>query len=202
MADYFTFEAGSPYLVPKLTTEEIVAIRTWQNPVLTYEFSFHTLHEAGWPVYIIEEGQHGQRNRPKINIKDKTSNQAVILEGEFADNNVGTDARQVMVANWAVFQKLARLFYEGAAPPPVVVLPRYVAEYGCQTANCHGRIVTQEISSLASLANPVLQTRAKEALGKCKVCRQTNWAFVRTRPLTPPEQPNLPLSQVNPVTQI
>ncbi|MCU7917199.1 MAG: hypothetical protein KZQ95_02435 [Candidatus Thiodiazotropha sp. (ex Epidulcina cf. delphinae)] len=86
-------------------------IIVWQK--LTYEFSFHSQHELGWPVYIIEKDKRGVRKRPKINLKGKSSQQAKILEGTFDNNKVGQEAKKVVVANWVAFQKLAKAFYEG-----------------------------------------------------------------------------------------
>ncbi len=113
MTVYFKFKKDDSHIVENLSSQEITKIIKTQIRA-DYEFSFHTMHESGWPVYIIESGKRGVRNRPKINLKDKESYQAVILSGDFDQSKVGQEAKDVVVANWVIFQKLAKLYYEGS----------------------------------------------------------------------------------------
>ena len=113
MTVYFKFKKNDSHIVKNLSSQEITKVVKTQLRT-DYEFSFHTMHESGWPVYIIESGKRGVRSRPKINLKDKQSHQAVILSGDFDESRVGQEAKDVVVANWAIFQKLAKLYYEGS----------------------------------------------------------------------------------------
>lgn len=119
MPDFFEFKRNDPYVVQRLTQAEINGVQTWQSDRLDYQFSFHTQHEAGWPCYLSEPNGPG-RNLPKINLKVPT-NPPALLQGESVRNNdIGTDFRDVIRANVALFQKLARSYYEGQEQAQVV----------------------------------------------------------------------------------
>jgi hypothetical protein len=193
MADYFQFTQDSAYLKERLSPADLQRVTRWQNGI--YDFSFHTMHEAGWPLYIIEPGKRGMRDRPKINLKDKTAAQAEILEGKFDNKQVGLDAKAVAVANWALFQTLARMFYEGVTRT-VVQRPVTVLEYRCQTPQCGGRTITQEYEGPSGMTT--LPPFARRGLGVCKQCKKNTWTFVRSRALGPGEKPDVPLSLTAP----
>lgn len=112
MPDFFEFKRNDAYVSARLTQAEINGVQTWQSDRLDYQFSFHTQHEAGWPCYLSEPNGPG-RNLPKINLKVPT-NPPALLQGESVRNNdVGGDFRDVIRANVALFQKLAKAYYEG-----------------------------------------------------------------------------------------
>ena len=137
MTVYFKFKKSDPYLKQQLSVQELAKITRTQIRA-DYEFSFHTMHEMGWPVYIIETGKRGVRNRPKINLKDKQSHQAVMLNGDFDESRSGQEAKGIVIANWAIFQILAKKYYEGSTvvskKPNFNALPK--AFFTCNNPSC------------------------------------------------------------------
>jgi hypothetical protein len=128
MPEFFEFKRNDPYVLRHLTQGEIAGVRRWQSDRLTYQFSFHTQHEGGWPCYL-SEPNGPNRNLPKINVKVPT-NPPAFLQGESVRNNaVGADFREVVRANIPLFQKLAEPFYEGVEAPAQVT--PWVVAYQC-----------------------------------------------------------------------
>ncbi len=199
MATYFHFLKDDAYIEEHLSEEEINAVKKWQNPKVDYEFSFHTQHEAGWPLYIIEPGQRGKRNRPKINLKVPTYE---ILEGKNLNNvAVGKDAKDVARNNIGVLQQLAEEYYEPKdeeVEEPVQLVAK-VAVWKCKSAQCKGRVITQtvdenEAGQLQADNDAYMQTWIKE-LPKCKRCKKVNWEFTEVRNLGIAEEADLSAGQ-------
>lgn len=129
MPDYFEFRKDNPYIVKRLTQGEINGVQRWQSSKTAYQFSFHTQHEAGWPCYL-SEPNGPNRNLPKINLKVPT-NPPVVLQGESVkDKDVGADFRDVIRANVALFQKLAKSYYEPEEQVQVV-RSTWVVSFDC-----------------------------------------------------------------------
>ena len=72
MPQFFEFKRNDPYVTQHLTRGEIAGVRRWQSDLLAYQFSLHTQHEAGWPVYL-SEPNGPNRNLPKINVTVPTN---------------------------------------------------------------------------------------------------------------------------------
>lgn len=199
MATYFHFLKDDEYIKERLSKEEIEAVKKWQSPKLDYEFSFHTQHEAGWPLYIIEPGQRGKRNRPKINLKVPTYE---ILEGKNLINAaVGKDAKDVARNNIGVLQQLAEEYYEPKEEE--VEEPRQlvakVAVWKCKSAQCKGRVITQtvdenEAGQLQADNDAYMQAWIKD-LPKCKRCKKVNWEFTEVKNLGIAEEADLSAGQ-------
>lgn len=131
MPDNFEFKSNDPYVVQNLTPQEIGTVTVWQSDDLDYEFSFHTQHEGGWPCYL-KEPNGPNRNLPKINLKVPTT-PISLLQGESVRQiTVGQDFKAVITANLALFQKLARLYYEGVEVQQVR-RPAWVVSFQCKT---------------------------------------------------------------------
>jgi len=199
VATYFHFLKDDEYIKERLSKEEIEAVKKWQSPKLDYEFSFHTQHEAGWPLYIIEPGQRGKRNRPKINLKVPTYE---ILEGKNLINAaVGKDAKDVARNNIGVLQQLAEEYYEPKEEE--VEEPRQlvakVAVWKCKSAQCKGRVITQtvdenEAGQLQADNDAYMQAWIKD-LPKCKRCKKVNWEFTEVKNLGIAEEADLSAGQ-------
>ncbi len=125
MPQHFEFTRTDPYVQQHLTPHEINAVTTWQSPRLDYQFSFHTMHEAGWPCYLVEP-TGPERNLPKINLKVPTTPLQMLQQDSVRSQHVSDDFYAVIGANLAFFQRLADRFYEGVEvvvnrnPSPVV----------------------------------------------------------------------------------
>jgi hypothetical protein len=130
MAVYFNFTNGDDHITQNLTATEISGVTTWQDTSLDYDFSFHEMHEAGYPLYVCKSSGHGQRNMPKIDTKGKTS--ATFVNGEKLTKAQREDAKAVVNANWALFAKLAREYYDPPTTAPVVT-PTSIA---CKNPKC------------------------------------------------------------------
>ncbi|HTS25519.1 MAG TPA: hypothetical protein VMH81_06575 [Bryobacteraceae bacterium] len=139
MPEFFEFKRNDPYVVRHLSGGEITGVRRWQSDRLTYQFSFHTQHEAGWPCYLSEQNGPG-RNLPKINLKVPTNPPALLQGDSVRDNAIGADFRDVIIANVALFQKLASAYYEGTEQAPVQT-PGWVVAYPCTLDRSNTRIV-------------------------------------------------------------
>jgi hypothetical protein len=193
--DYFKFTSDSPYIQPpKITQNEFTGIHVWQR-LWSYEFSFHTQHEAGWPVYIVETGKRGQRDRPKINVKDKTSEECAILNGQYWDDvGNGEEAKQVVIANWQVFQKLASLYYEGANNAQQVRPPGPKALFVCLNPGCRREVTIEFVNSFVksrhiqkmhAMPGRSIGTNAEVTIFRCPKCE---WHLDYRRDLNPGEQ--------------
>lgn len=129
MPENFNFTSSDPHVLKNLTPQEIGQVTVWQDDGLDYQFSFHTQHEAGWPCYL-KEPNGPNRNLPKINLKVPTT-PITLLQGEsLRQIAVGADFKAVITANLALFQKLARLYYEGVEVQQVV-RPTWAALFQC-----------------------------------------------------------------------
>jgi len=153
MPEFFEFKRTNPYITRHLTAEEIGRVQRWQNDRLTYQFSFHTQHEAGWPCYLSEPDGPG-RNLPKINVKVPTNPPTILQGASIRDNAVGVDFREVITANIALFQKLAEVYYEGAGQQAPAQVPGWVVAFQC-TQDRNGRVV---FVRLPEAAKPIPET--------------------------------------------
>jgi hypothetical protein len=106
----FKFLSTDPYVIEKLEMREVFSVERWQEWTLDYRFSFHTLHEAGWPCYLLEEGRDGQQ-LPKVNLKDYTGE--FLGGGLVQEQDVAEDFKGVIAENLERFRTLARKYYEG-----------------------------------------------------------------------------------------
>lgn len=186
MATYFRFAKDDEYVKEHLTEEEIKEVKRWQSQKLDYEFSFHTQHEAGWPLYIIEPGQRGRRNRPKINLKEPTYQ---ILEGKsLSSQSIGNDAKEVAKASLTELQKLASAYYEGKEEEEEkpVQLVAQCAVWKCGSLQCKGRQITElvdENDSKQAATSEAWRVGHLKEMPKCKTCKKLNWTFVEIRHL-------------------
>jgi hypothetical protein len=144
--EFFEFKRNNAYVIRHLTAGEITGVRRWQSDRLNYQFSCHTQHEAGWPIYLSEPNGPG-RNLPKINVRVPTNPPALLQGASVRDNAIGLDFREVITANIPLFQKLAEAYYEGAAQAPVQV-PGWVVAFQC-TLDRHPRFVYVKLPEAA-----------------------------------------------------
>ena len=132
MPVYFQFESTDAQVTDAqygLSGTEIAAVTVWQDTSLDYDFSFHSSHESGHPIYICKSSDHGQRNMPKIDLKGKTATGLSMVNAKKLTKNQKEDANAVVAANLTEFQKMARLYYDGAptvTTAPVVTAPATV----------------------------------------------------------------------------
>ena len=150
MADYFKFTASDGFITGAfgLTGPEILAVTRWQNTQLAYDFSFHTMHTAGHPIYMCKEGDHGQRSMTKIDLKGKTAGQLAMVNAGKIDADMQADAAEVVGANLAAFQRMAATYYTGAntatpsAPAQTSVkCSKCKSEIGYVAVGAHGKRV-------------------------------------------------------------
>ncbi len=162
MADYFYWSATTAFLTGTggLAATDIAAVTSWQNTALDYEFSLHTMHTAGWPIYVVNKtrakGGRGEKNMPKLDTKGKTAAQLAFVNGAKLLDTQSADALAVVGANLALFQQLARNYYEGIPAPTVAVV---------ETVQCKGSKCGKDITHVAAGDN-----------GKrvCPHCKQWN----------------------------
>lgn len=205
MAEYFHFLEDDEFITKSATAEEIGDVTVWQATNLNYEYSFHTMHDAGWPVYIIESGQRGQRNRPKINVKDPGTRLTMV--GKYMPAAlVQADSLAVVAANLELFQKLTKDYYEGVEVAETVA-ETWLVEWTCGTSNCKRksppRKILQEIAAAdRALLGPWFVEHRSAALGKCKICKQANWTFSEVRARVKDEALAVTLSDTEPKKQV
>lgn len=110
MTVYFQFTSTDPFVTGAygLTGPEITAVKTWQNTIHDYVFSFHTSHDKGWPVYVTNRKG---KNMSKFNLNSSTPT-AFVDNGSVSKAEY-EDAQAVINANLEVFKKMAKNFYEG-----------------------------------------------------------------------------------------
>jgi hypothetical protein len=112
--DVFNFTRIDPRIVADLTTTEINGVTTWQSETLPYEFEFHTMHTIGYPVYLRESAINLKSNLPKIDTKDKTATTFNVVNREQINSQAClADFENVVRANFPLFQKLAKVYYDG-----------------------------------------------------------------------------------------
>jgi hypothetical protein len=114
VADTFNFVRNDKRIVKYLTATEINGVTTWQNISLDYEFEFHTMHTIGNPVYMREKSLGLGSSLPKIDTKDKSTLTIKVVNPERIKNpKCLEDFTKVVKANLPLFQKLAKIYYEG-----------------------------------------------------------------------------------------
>jgi hypothetical protein len=114
VADTFNFARNDKRIVKYLTATEINGVTTWQNISLDYEFEFHTMHTIGNPVYMREKSLGLGSSLPKIDTKDKSTLTIKVVNPERIKNpKCLEDFTKVVKANLPLFQKLAKIYYEG-----------------------------------------------------------------------------------------
>jgi hypothetical protein len=112
--DVFNFTRLDPRIVADLTIAEINGVTTWQSEALDYKFEFHTMHTIGYPVYLREGAINLRSNLPKIDTKDKTATTFnVVNRDQINSRECLADFENVVAANFPLFQKLAKVYYDG-----------------------------------------------------------------------------------------
>jgi hypothetical protein len=143
MPAFFKFTRTSEYVLDQLTGDLFNAVETWQDERLDYEFSFHTQHEAGWPVYLVEP-DGPSRNLPKINVKVPTKPPKLLQEASVQKPAVSEDFTAVVRANIPAFQALADLYYTGREVE-VVRLSSWVVVFKCNAKRSHAKPIQVEL---------------------------------------------------------
>jgi len=192
-----------------LDQADINAVRRWQT-LDGYTFEFHEGHETGNPIYIRPDGNTSQQSMPKVDTKNivnpalhyKNSKKPndpwlenianyEVLSASLTTQQLAEIAA-IFVDNWSALQKVADRRWNNYKPAGQGVQAAgigWVAKLKCQSALCRNRTILLAISSLGAAQYIPLQS-----VGKCKSCRQSNWAFVEARALAPGETPDIPLS--------
>ena len=107
MADYFQILSGDVYLALITTTQQMLNIVKQVDT--SYEYSFHTMHEKGCPLYVTPKGRRG-KNMAKMLTEGKSA-ASWITVGKLnrkQKNNAITCAN----SNWALMCQLAQNYYK------------------------------------------------------------------------------------------
>jgi hypothetical protein len=133
MPEQFHFNRTNTTVSAALTAQEINAVTRWQRAPEGFLFEFHTMHEAGWPCYLREDGGPN-RGLPKINLLDY--NGQMLQQGEVIDRRNQAEFEAVIAANLEAFRKMARRYYVGVEVAPRTGTPGWYVSFTCSR---HGR---------------------------------------------------------------